>query len=145
MPLYEYDCDDCGLRFELLRKLSEHLQPAVCPECGQTIGKIMSPTNHSFAHQPVGGPRPQNTGVYSIDYNADRVIGRDAAQRWEAISQRQADKRRLLADNPGKTGHDLSRNEDGSYRVMKPEERRAVETARTIHKQAQEALKPKSN
>lgn len=145
MPLYEYDCDDCGLRFELLRKLSDFTKPAKCPECGQEVGKIMSPTNHAFAHQPVGGPRPQNTGVYSIDYNADRVIGRDSEQRWRAIAQRQADKRKLLADNPGATGHDLSRNHDGSYRVMKPEERKAVETARGIHKQAQEALKPKSN
>ena len=133
MPIYEYDCNDCNVRFELLRKLSQVDDPTPCPECGRDVKKIMSPTNHSFAHNPVGGPRPQNTGVYSIDYNADRVIGRDAEQKWSVINQRQALKRRVLADNPGATGYDLSRTHDGNYRVMKPEERRLSEAARATH------------
>lgn len=34
MPLYEYTCQACGLRFELLRKLSDSDSTAACPRCG---------------------------------------------------------------------------------------------------------------
>jgi putative FmdB family regulatory protein len=33
MPIYEYDCDDCGRRFEALVRAST--TPA-CPQCGST-------------------------------------------------------------------------------------------------------------
>ncbi len=32
MPLYEYYCQKCGSRFELLRPLSRITEPASCPE-----------------------------------------------------------------------------------------------------------------
>jgi putative FmdB family regulatory protein len=39
MPLYEYECDDCGV-FEVLS--SKGRSHADCPECGQRAGKIVS-------------------------------------------------------------------------------------------------------
>ena len=33
MPLYEYLCDSCGCRFEVLRKFSEADAPTACPQC----------------------------------------------------------------------------------------------------------------
>ncbi|MGQ9494344.1 MAG: FmdB family zinc ribbon protein [Anaerolineae bacterium] len=33
MPLYEYICDACGCRFELLRSFSKADEPVVCPNC----------------------------------------------------------------------------------------------------------------
>lgn len=141
MPIYEYECQSCGLRFEKMRKLSDSDSPASCPECSAPeTRKLMSSVNHSFAHVPVGGPRPQNTGVHSIDYSADRVIGRDAEQRWKTIAERQSHKRGVIRANPGATGFDLSRTYDGDYRVMAPPERKAVETARGVHKKVMDAI-----
>ena len=34
MPIYEYDCSDCGERVELLIRNQE--ETPVCPECGGT-------------------------------------------------------------------------------------------------------------
>jgi putative FmdB family regulatory protein len=140
LPIYEYTCNECSIRFEKMRKLAEHDDPANCPECGTVVNKVPSATNFAFAGAIVGGPRPQNTGVHSIDYNADRVIGRDAESRWKTITERQDYKRKVLRDNPGATGFDLSRTRDGDYKVMKPEERQASERGRALHTQALSAI-----
>ncbi len=34
MPLYEYRCDDCGHRFEILQRIGESADGLGCPECG---------------------------------------------------------------------------------------------------------------
>ena len=41
MPLYEYECDACGHRFEIIRKFSD---PPVekCPVCGGAVHKLQS-------------------------------------------------------------------------------------------------------
>jgi putative FmdB family regulatory protein len=41
MPLYEYECDTCGHRFEIIRKFSD---PPVdtCPVCGGGVHKLQS-------------------------------------------------------------------------------------------------------
>jgi putative FmdB family regulatory protein len=57
MPLYEYECDSCGHRFERIQKFSD--PPLTeCPNCGQLVRKLMS----SPAIQFMG------TGWYITDY-----------------------------------------------------------------------------
>jgi putative FmdB family regulatory protein len=34
MPLYEYACRACGVRFETIRKAEQRLNTLPCPECG---------------------------------------------------------------------------------------------------------------
>lgn len=34
MPIYEYRCPHCELKFELLRPFSKADAPATCPKCG---------------------------------------------------------------------------------------------------------------
>ena len=41
MPLYEYKCDACSHRFELIQKFSDPLASA-CPECGGSVTKLVS-------------------------------------------------------------------------------------------------------
>ncbi len=41
MPMYEYQCEACGLQFEVRQKFSD--QPlSECRECGGTIKKLIS-------------------------------------------------------------------------------------------------------
>ena len=57
MPLYEYECDACGHRFELIKKFSD---PPVkkCPRCGGVVHKLQSaPAFHL-----------KGTGWYVTDY-----------------------------------------------------------------------------
>jgi putative FmdB family regulatory protein len=35
MPIYEYLCPECGLRFEKLRPLSQADKEVTCPGCGK--------------------------------------------------------------------------------------------------------------
>jgi putative FmdB family regulatory protein len=41
MPLYEYECDSCGHRFEVIQKFSD-APIEKCPKCGSTVRKLMS-------------------------------------------------------------------------------------------------------
>lgn len=36
MPLYEYRCNTCGHRFEVLRRVGQDATGLACPECGRT-------------------------------------------------------------------------------------------------------------
>jgi putative FmdB family regulatory protein len=59
MPLYEYLCDACGRRFELIRKFSD---PPLeeCPHCGRVgaVHKLMSSPAFQF----------KGSGWYITDY-----------------------------------------------------------------------------
>ena len=57
MPLYEYQCDACGRRFELIRKFSD---PPLekCPHCGGTVHKLFSSPAIQF----------KGSGFYITDY-----------------------------------------------------------------------------
>ncbi|CAD5107477.1 FmdB family zinc ribbon protein [Zestomonas carbonaria] len=40
MPIYEYDCPDCG-DFTLLRPMAERDQPCACPYCDNASGRVI--------------------------------------------------------------------------------------------------------
>jgi putative FmdB family regulatory protein len=73
MPLYEYRCQECGLRFERIEKASE-LKDGTCPECGE------------IAHRLIGAPALQfkGSGWYVNDYGKGNGNGsRPAAKESE--------------------------------------------------------------
>jgi len=41
MPIYEYECQSCGYRFERYQKMSD-LPILVCPKCGAPVRKLIS-------------------------------------------------------------------------------------------------------
>ena len=58
MPLYEYQCEACGHRFERIQKFSD---PPVetCPVCGGKVHKLVSSPAFQF----------KGTGWYVTDYS----------------------------------------------------------------------------
>jgi len=42
MPLYEYYCESCERRFELLRPISRMDDPAVCPQGHEGANRVLS-------------------------------------------------------------------------------------------------------
>ncbi len=47
MPIYEYECEHCGVRFERLQRMSD--APLTdCPECGGHIHRVMQPVGVIF-------------------------------------------------------------------------------------------------
>jgi putative FmdB family regulatory protein len=57
MPLYEYQCDSCGHRFELIRKFTDP-PPEACPKCGGRVTKLFSSPAIQF----------KGSGFYITDY-----------------------------------------------------------------------------
>jgi len=66
MPLYEYECDACGHRFEKIQKFSDPLQDT-CPKCGGRVRKLMSSPAIQF----------KGSGFYITDY-AKKDGGKEA-------------------------------------------------------------------
>ena len=60
MPLYEYECESCGRRFERIQKFSD---PPVteCPTCGGLVRKLFSSPAIQF----------KGSGFYITDYGKD--------------------------------------------------------------------------
>ena len=59
MPLYEYQCEECGDRFERLVSLREAAQRSKCPKCGsKSVRKLMSAVASISSKSDGGGERP---------------------------------------------------------------------------------------
>ncbi len=47
MPVYEYECEHCGVRFERIQSVKD--EPIrVCPECSGTVHKVFHPAGIIF-------------------------------------------------------------------------------------------------
>jgi len=57
MPLYEYQCDACGSRFEVIQKFSDPPVDA-CTSCGGSVKKLLSSPAIQF----------KGSGWYITDY-----------------------------------------------------------------------------
>ena len=68
MPTYDYQCDDCGHRFERFQKMSDaHVR--TCPECGGKVNRLIG-TGAAVIFK--------GSGFHSTDYRNSRPsCGRD--------------------------------------------------------------------
>ena len=76
MPLYEYECDACGLRFELIRKFSDS-SVDVCTLCGK------GPVRRLFSSPAI---QFKGSGFYITDYAKKGEGGKGEAGRGEGSS-----------------------------------------------------------
>lgn len=137
IPIYTYQCDDCGFRFTKRRTARKSKDPLRCDLCNANVYLAVPETmNSQMKVSGDGSINPQNTGVSSYDANVDRVIGDHAETSWKSIDNRLSHKRKILNNHQGITGFDLSRQKDGDYRIMSAQERKASETARNLHNRA---------
>jgi putative FmdB family regulatory protein len=89
MPLYEYECDACGQRFERIQKFSDPLVES-CPKCSGRVRKLLSSPAIQF----------KGSGWYITDYAKKGSGGGDGGAKaagGESKSETTADK---PADKP---------------------------------------------
>src|ERR1700678_4000772 len=70
MPLYEYQCEKCGHRFEKIQKFSDKMVKK-CPECGGRVEQMISAPAVQF----------KGSGWYVTDYankSSSSDSGRDS-------------------------------------------------------------------
>lgn len=69
MPIYEYSCCNCNLRFEKIQKISDP-DISICPKCSQnSIKKLIS----------ASGFRLKGSGWYETDFKSAKEIKRNLA------------------------------------------------------------------
>jgi putative FmdB family regulatory protein len=78
MPLYEYQCDACGHRFEKIQKFSDPLVDT-CPKCGGVVRKLISSPAIQF----------KGSGFYITDYaKKDHVAAAKADKEGAGTSEK---------------------------------------------------------
>ena len=60
MPLYEYKCEECGLRFERRQHFSDD-PVKICPDCSGAVVRLIQPAGIIF----------KGNGFYQTDYRSD--------------------------------------------------------------------------
>ena len=60
MPIYEYQCDSCSRRFEVMQRMTEPLI-ATCEACGGRVRRLISQTSFVL----------KGTGWYVTDYPSE--------------------------------------------------------------------------
>jgi putative FmdB family regulatory protein len=95
MPIYEFECQTCGVRFDRLQKLSDP-DPEVCPDCGaaQVRRRVTAP---AF--------RLAGSGWYETDFKRDgdkkrNLAGKDDAPKTDAAKADSA--KSTATDTPAK-------------------------------------------
>jgi putative FmdB family regulatory protein len=82
MPIYEYECEACGNRFELIQKFSDPLVQ-ICPKCGEPkVHKLLSSPAFQF----------KGTGWYVTDYARKGGSGSDSSKSGDGNDGKSADK-----------------------------------------------------
>lgn len=64
MPIYEYECEQCGVRFERLQHMTEP-SLAECPECSGHVHRVMQPVGVIF----------KGSGFYVTDHKGKSSTG----------------------------------------------------------------------
>ena len=78
MPLYEYECDACGGRFEVIQKFSEMTEQ--CRKCGKgPVRRLMSSPAIQF----------KGSGFYITDYAQKGKSGSDSSGEGGASGKKE--------------------------------------------------------
>jgi putative FmdB family regulatory protein len=103
MPLYEYECDACGHRFEKIQKFSDPLEDT-CPKCGGHVHKLMSSPAIQF----------KGSGFYITDYPKGDKGSAPKSDGGKSDRAEKADKPAASADAASKSEKSGASAESGS-------------------------------
>src|SRR3954470_18863306 len=105
MPLYEYECDACGHKFEKIQKFSDPIE-SKCPKCGGPVHKLMSSPAIQF----------KGSGFYITDYakkehvasakadaTAEKAEKGESTEKKSESTEKKADSTEKKSDAPAKT------------------------------------------
>jgi len=113
MPLYEYQCEQCDHRFEVIQKFSDP-PPETCPKCGGPVRKLLSSPAIQF----------KGSGWYITDYarkaapaagsNADSGASADTAAKTDKTDAGKTDKTDKAEKAPAAGGVESSAKSSAS-------------------------------
>jgi len=101
MPLYEYQCDACGHRFETIRKFSDAPLES-CPKCGGALRKLQAApaiqfkgsgwyiTDYAKKDSPPAGTTDKTDKADKPDSGSKDPAGSNTASKTETAGQSDA-------------------------------------------------------
>lgn len=92
MPLYEYQCESCGRRFEALQRLGDPPLES-CAECGGKVRKLLSAPAFQF----------KGSGWYVTDYARSSGSGKPGAPAKEEGEKIAPAEKSDTKESPGKS------------------------------------------
>ena len=93
MPLYEYQCEDCGVRFERLQRAGDP-KLKLCPECGGTLRRLIQPPGIIF----------KGSGFYVTDNRRSSVGTRRSDTKSESDASATKDESSSKKEKPESSG-----------------------------------------
>jgi putative FmdB family regulatory protein len=91
MPIYEYECDSCRIRFERLQHFKD--EPIKeCPECGGTVHRVLQPVGIIF----------KGSGFYITDHR-QLPSAASPAQKALAAPKESDEKKAATTSEAGKS------------------------------------------
>lgn len=76
MPIYEYECGDCGFQKEILQKVSD--EPiSQCPDCGKY---------HFIKKVSAAGFKLKGTGWYETDFKDKKPVDKSSGEAGPGTS-----------------------------------------------------------
>ena len=102
MPLYEYQCSQCGT-FELIQKFSDPTLTS-CPTCGKDVHKLPSAPAIQF----------KGSGWYITDYARKSSGGDDGAAASKDSSKDSKDSKDSSKDSSKESSKDSSKDKSSS-------------------------------
>lgn len=104
MPLYEYQCLNCGKRTEVLQRMDD-APLAACPQCGGEVKKLLSAPAVQF----------KGSGWYVTDYAGKKGGGGSSSSKSESKSEDSGSSEKSeKADKPAAAAETKSSGSSGS-------------------------------
>jgi len=104
MPIYDFRCEDCNLKFEKSLKMADS-QTTDCPKCGkQTSNKL-----------PAKGVMSKMGEVTKIPKDIDLAVGKSAEERWLSYEERKKQKDKVRKESDTNL---ISRDAEGNYHAL---------------------------
>lgn len=100
MPLYEYQCQECGLRFERRQSFSD--EPIkICPDCEGPVVRLIQPAGIIF----------KGSGFYVTDHRSKSPTAVPGNRKESTESAMESSASSSSADTKSAKSSDTSKNE----------------------------------
>ncbi len=114
MPLYEYECAECGKRFERLQKFAD---PPIetCPACGGHVSRLLSSPAIQF----------KGSGWYVTDYaRPDRIGARGSQPGGSTTDETKPSGADTSRGDKSETGENPPKKPDHAKKSSKPDKKK---------------------
>jgi putative FmdB family regulatory protein len=126
MPLYEYQCEKCGHRFEKIQKFSDKMVKK-CPECGGRVEQMISAPAVQF----------KGSGWYVTDY-----ANKSTAPASEGASESKKEEKSKTPDSSTEASSKDSSPKDASKETATKDTGAKEESRKTSTNRVSSSRKP---